>query len=82
MKFEPENDRIEYKSVLDENKGDNKFKFEREIVAFLNANGGQIFIGVNKSQEIIGVSEIDQTQLKIKDPRQTHENLVGILCSV
>jgi predicted HTH transcriptional regulator len=67
MKFEPENDRIEYKSVLDNNKGDNKFKFEREVVAFLNANGGQIFIGVNKLREVIGVSEIDQTQLKIKD---------------
>ncbi|MCL2291615.1 MAG: putative DNA binding domain-containing protein [Candidatus Bathyarchaeota archaeon] len=67
MNFEPENDRIEYKSVLDDKKNDNKFKFEREIVAFLNANGGQIFIGVNKSQEVIGVNETDQTQLRIKD---------------
>ncbi|MDR1992690.1 MAG: putative DNA binding domain-containing protein [Nitrososphaerota archaeon] len=67
MKFEPENDRIEYKSALDDNKGDNKFKFEREAVAFLNANGGQIFIGVNKAREIVGVKDVDQSQLKIKD---------------
>ena len=39
----------------------------REIVAFLNAHGGRIFIGVNNDKTICGVRSVDETQRKISD---------------
>jgi predicted HTH transcriptional regulator len=39
----------------------------KEIVAFLNANGGQIIVGVNDAGDIIGVQKIDETLKKISD---------------
>jgi predicted HTH transcriptional regulator len=59
-----ESNRIEYKSVLDNEKD----KLEREVVAFLNyPGGGHIFIGIEKDGMVVGVENIDETQLKIKD---------------
>ena len=59
-----ESNRIEYKSVLDNEKD----KLEREVVAFLNyPGGGHIYIGIDKNGTVIGVESIDATQLKIKD---------------
>ena len=39
----------------------------KEMVAFLNARGGIIYIGVNDAGEITGVSNIDETLRKIGD---------------
>ena len=39
----------------------------KEIVAFLNANGGQIIIGVDDNGNVIGVDKIDETLKKISD---------------
>ena len=59
-----ESNRIEYKTILDNEKD----KLEREVVAFLNyPGGGHIYIGINKNGVAVGVQNIDETQLKIKD---------------
>lgn len=43
-------------------------KFEEEVISFLNANGGNIYIGVNDKGNIIGInSNIDLLQRTIKD---------------
>ena len=56
-----ETNRIELKQELTDG-------FEKEIVAFLNyKEGGVVYIGINKNGSIIGVSEPDYDQLKIKD---------------
>ena len=39
----------------------------KEIVAFLNADGGQIIIGVDDNGNVIGVDKIDETLRKISD---------------
>ncbi len=39
----------------------------REIVAFLNAEGGQIIIGVDDKGNVVGVTKIDETLKKISD---------------
>ena len=56
-----ESSRIEYKKTLTDS-------LEKEIVAFLNhTNGGIIYIGIDDNQNIIGVENSDELQLKIKD---------------
>lgn len=32
-------------------------KLEREVIAFLNTNGGNIYIGISDKGEIIGIKE-------------------------
>lgn len=39
----------------------------KEIVAFLNANGGQIIIGVDDNGNVTGVLKIDETLKRISD---------------
>ncbi len=39
----------------------------REIVAFINADGGKIFIGVEDNGNVIGANNIDETLRKISD---------------
>lgn len=56
-----ENSRNEFKEVLND-------KLEKEVVGFLNANGGNIYIGIDDNGNIIGLNDnIDELQLKIKD---------------
>ena len=53
--------RTEFKTKLND-------KFEQEVIAFLNTNGGNIFIGVNDKGNIIGINgNIDLLQRIIKD---------------
>ncbi len=57
----PESQHLEYKSELTSS-------LEREVVGFLNSrDGGHIMIGVNDSGAIVGLSDPDGDQLKIKD---------------
>jgi len=52
-----ENNRLEYKQQLTDN-------LEKEVVAFLNyLGGGVIYIGINNSNNVIGVHNSDQVQL-------------------
>ena len=39
----------------------------KEIVAFLNGEGGKIIIGIKDNGEVIGVQKIDETLRKISD---------------
>ena len=56
-----ENSRNEFKEMLND-------KLEKEIIGFLNANGGNLYIGVSDDGNITGITEdIDGMQLKIKD---------------
>ena len=56
-----ETNRIENKEQLNED-------FEQEVIAFLNyKEGGIIYIGVRKSGQVVGVQDVDLTQLQIKD---------------
>ncbi|MFA8450240.1 MAG: helix-turn-helix domain-containing protein [Bacteroidales bacterium] len=56
-----ESNRIELKEKLTDH-------LEKEVVAFLNyREGGMIYIGISDSGETIGVNEVDQVQLMIKD---------------
>jgi ATP-dependent DNA helicase RecG len=56
-----ETNRIEYKQELTDS-------LEKEVIAFLNYRGGGIiYIGINKTGLTVGVLDIDNDQLKIKD---------------
>ena len=56
-----ETNRIENKEQLNED-------FEQEVIAFLNyKEGGIIYVGVRKDGQAVGIEDIDQTQLQIKD---------------
>ncbi|MDR2706100.1 MAG: putative DNA binding domain-containing protein [Planctomycetaceae bacterium] len=60
MKSNLETNRREYKQSLSD-------ELEKEIVAFLNANGGELYIGMQDDGKPIGVNNPDTIQLKIKD---------------
>ena len=56
-----ETNRIENKEQLNED-------FEQEVIAFLNyKEGGIIYVGINKHGQVVGINDIDLTQLQIKD---------------
>ena len=56
-----ETNRIENKEKLNED-------FEQEVIAFLNyKEGGIIYVGIRKDGKIVGVKNVDQVQLEIKD---------------
>ena len=56
-----ETNRIENKEQLNED-------FEQEVIAFLNyKEGGIIYIGINKNGQVVGVKDVDLTELQIKD---------------
>lgn len=57
----PETNRIEYKQELIDD-------LEKEAIAFLNYHeGGIVYIGIDKTGKVVGVSDIDGDMLKIKD---------------
>ena len=55
-----EKNRQEFKEILTDN-------LEREVVVFLNSNGGRIYIGIRKDGAITGVDNPDEVQLQIKN---------------
>lgn len=56
-----ETNRIENKEQLNE-------EFEQEVIAFLNyKEGGIIYVGVRKDGQVVGLKDVDLTQLQIKD---------------
>ncbi|MDR1498086.1 MAG: putative DNA binding domain-containing protein, partial [Puniceicoccales bacterium] len=55
-----ESNRLEYKEKLTDD-------LEKEVVAFLNAGGGQIHFGVRDDSSVAGVDDADALQLQIKD---------------
>ena len=56
-----ETNRIENKEQLNED-------FEQEVIAFLNyKEGGIIYVWIRKNGQVVGIEDIDLTQLQIKD---------------
>lgn len=62
MFYKLEDSRTELKEILND-------KFEKEIIAFLNHSGGDLYIGVKDNLNVIGIdnNKIDKMQLEIKD---------------
>ena len=59
----PETNRIEYKRELNTD-----VDIEKEVISFLNYyEGGVIYIGIDKTGNVIGVEDGDGDALKIKD---------------
>ncbi|WP_375584233.1 Fic family protein [Cyclobacterium xiamenense] len=59
----PETNRIEFKTELTKD-----LDLEKEVVAFLNyREGGLIYIGIDKTGKVLGISDTDGDALKIKD---------------
>src|SRR5690625_4523263 len=58
-----ETNRIEYKSALTK-----ELDLEKEVVAFLNYHeGGIIYIGIDESGSVLGVADLDNDMLRIKE---------------
>ena len=58
-----ETNRIEYKRELTP-----ELDIEKEVVAFLNyKEGGYIYIGIDKDGSTVGVSDVDDSMLRLKD---------------
>jgi len=58
---EVEDSRTEFKEILND-------KFEKEIVSFLNTNGGNLYIGIRDDSSVVGLDgNVDKIQLEIKD---------------
>ena len=58
-----ETNRIEYKRELT-----SELDIEKEVVAFLNyKEGGYIYIGIDKDGSTVGVSDVDDCMLRLKD---------------
>lgn len=58
-----ETSRIEYKRELND-----KVELEKEVVAFLNyKEGGSIYFGIDKFGKTVGVSNMDEDMLTIKN---------------
>lgn len=56
-----EDSRTELKEILND-------KLEKEVIGFLNSNGGDLYIGVKDDLTVIGIEgNIDKVQLEIKD---------------
>src|SRR5690606_34842971 len=59
----PETNRIEYKRELNID-----VDIEKEVIAFLNYHeGGVLYIGIDKTGKVVGVTDADGDALKIKD---------------
>jgi len=76
---------LQYKQMLNEtNRMEYKEKLtadlEQEAVAFLNSEGGDIFIGIRKDGHITGISDPDDIQLKIADRLRNNirPNILGL----
>lgn len=55
-----ETEKVELKKVLNET-------FEKEVVAFLNTDGGVIYVGIEDDGSICGVDNIDDVMKKISN---------------
>ena len=56
-----ESNRIEFKATLND-------KLEKEVVGFLNySEGGKLYIGIEDNGNAVGITNIDEIQLKVMD---------------
>lgn len=59
----PESNIIEYKCKLPSSIE----KMEKDVVAFLNSDGGTIYFGIDDNGDTVEIPDIDDLQLKLKD---------------
>ena len=64
--------KIEFKESFDSK------SFAKELVAFANASGGQIFIGINDKSEVIGFSPNNTLKSQIQDVARNCEPPIKI----
>ena len=58
-----ETNRIEYKLEYNSD-----IDVEKEVIAFLNyKEGGYVYFGIDKDGDVIGIDNVDECMLKIKD---------------
>ncbi|MCC8073873.1 MAG: putative DNA binding domain-containing protein [Clostridiales bacterium] len=57
MKFK-ESNTVELKEIINND-------FKKEIIAFANTDGGEIYVGINKYGEIVGINDTDTEMQKI-----------------
>lgn len=57
MKYE-ENERVELKEIYIP-------EIKKEVIAFVNSDGGEIYVGVNNAGTVVGLADIDETRLKL-----------------
>lgn len=56
-----EDSRNEFKEILND-------KMEKEVIGFLNSNGGNLYIGVDDEGKVVGIDgDLDKIQLEIKE---------------
>lgn len=73
-----ETNRIEYKRELTP-----ELDIEKEVVAFLNyKEGGYIYIGIDKDGSTVGVNDVDDCMLRLKDRISTTFHLPLWVCSI
>ncbi len=58
--FDDEDNKIELKEIVNNT-------LPKEIVAFLNTDGGSVYIGIDKNRNVIGVKNIDDSLRAISD---------------
>ena len=58
--FADEDNKIELKEIINNT-------LPKEIVAFLNTDGGTVYIGISKNRTVIGVENIDDSLRAISD---------------
>ena len=58
--FNDEDDKIELKEIIADS-------IPKEIVSFLNTDGGNIYIGIKKNREVVGIENIDDSMRIISD---------------
>ena len=58
--FIDEDNKIELKEIINNT-------LPKEIVAFLNTDGGTIYIGINKNRTVVGVDNMDDSLRAISD---------------
>lgn len=71
-----ETNRIEYKEKLTK-----EVDIEKEVIAFLNyTSGGSLIFGIDKTGKVVGLGDIDDAMLRIKDRLKTniHPSCMGL----
>ena len=75
-----ETNRIEYKL---EYNSDIDIDIEKEVIAFLNyKEGGYVYFGIDKDGDVIGIDNVDECMLKIKDRLKNNISPSGRDCFV
>ena len=71
--FIDEDNNIELKEILSSS-------LAKEIVAFLNTDGGIIYLGIKNNREVIGMNNIDENMRKISCHNRSNFTKMCFIC--